>query len=184
MTSLKVALGTAFEPVEAPAHEALWYAVQTSPRYEKKIVSELCKKGVESFLPLCPEKHRWSDREKVVEVPLFPQYVFVRITGDTTTRISVLRTPGVNCFVGARGIGVTIPESQIAAVQSVLEQRLSATPHSFLNAGQRVRIRGGSLDGVEGILLGLKGAETLVISVDLIQRSLTISVKGFTVEPV
>jgi transcription antitermination factor NusG len=174
----------AFEPVEVSPQESLWYAVQTSPRHEKKVANELRLKGIKSFLPLFPEKHQWSDRERVVDVPLFPQYVFVRITADPTARIAVLRTSGVTSFVGARGLGVTIPESQIAAVQSVIEYRLSASPCSFLDVGKRVRIRGGSLDGVQGILLGLKGDETLVISVELIQKSLTISVKGFRVEPV
>jgi transcription antitermination factor NusG len=174
----------AFEPVAVSPQEPMWYAVQTLPRHEKKVAGELRRKGIESFLPLFPEKHQWSDRERVVDVPLFPQYVFVRIMVEPTARIAVLRTSGVNSFVGARGLGVTIPESEIAAVQSVIEHRLCPSPCSFVEVGKRVRIRGGSLDGVQGILLGLKGDETLVISVELIQRSLTISVKGFRVEPI
>jgi len=174
----------AFEPVAVSPQEQMWYAVQTLPRHEKKVAGELRRKGIESFLPLFPEKHQWSDRERVVDVPLFPQYVFVRITVEPTARIAVLRTSGVNSFVGARGLGVTIPENEIAAVQSVIEHRLCPSPCSFVEVGKRVRIRGGSLDGVQGILLGLKGDETLVISVELIQKSLTISVKGFRVEPV
>src|SRR5271170_73417 len=86
----------AFEPVAVSPQEQMWYAVQTLPRHEKKVAGELRRKGIESFLPLFPEKHQWSDRERVVDVPLFPQYVFVRISADPTARIAVLRTSGVS----------------------------------------------------------------------------------------
>jgi len=185
MTALQqIATKTVPEAVAAMPRESFWYAVHTSPRHEKKVAGELRRKGIETFLPLYPEAHQWSDREQIVDVPLFPQYVFVRISVDSNERVGVLRTSGVISFVGARGVGVAIPEVQIAGVRSVIEHRLCANPCSFLDVGKRVRVRGGSLNGVEGILLGLKGDETLVISVQLIQKSLTISVKGFKVEPI
>ncbi|HKN73650.1 MAG TPA: UpxY family transcription antiterminator [Candidatus Acidoferrum sp.] len=185
MSSLpQVGTRITFDPLAALPLESVWYAVQTYARHEKKVAGELRRKGIESFLPLFPEKHQWSDRERIIDVPLFPQYVFVRIAAEVSVRVEVLRTSGVTSFVGARGLGTAIPENQIAAVQSVLEHRVAASPCSFLDVGKRVRIRSGSLDGVEGILLGLKGDETLVISVELIHKSLTISVNGFRVEPV
>jgi transcriptional antiterminator NusG len=180
----QIATKTVPEAVAAMPQESFWYAVHTSPRHEKKVAGELLRKGIETFLPLYPEAHQWSDREQIVDVPLFPQYVFVRISVDSNERVGVLRTSGVISFVCARGFGVAIPEVQIAGVRSVIEHRLCANPCSFLDVGKRVRVRGGSLDGVEGILLGLKGDETLVISVQLIQKSLTISVTGFKVEPI
>ena len=87
-------------------------------------------------------------------------------------------------FVGMRGIGTPIPDMEIAAVQSVVEKRVSLRSFERLEVGQRVRVRGGSLDGVEGVLVAVKGEQRLVISVELIQRSLSISIEGYSVEPV
>jgi transcription antitermination factor NusG len=165
--------------LEAPA----WFAVQTRPRHEKKVSAELQEKGVSAFLPLVPSKRQWSDRSCVVEMPLFPQYVFVRIAQTLQTRVSVLRTNGVTNFVGTRGMGVPIPDEQIERVQTVVARGIPATPHSFLNVGKRIRIRGGALDGLQGILTAVNGNQTLVVSVELIQRSIAIRIAGFSVEP-
>ena len=78
-----------------------WFAIQTRSRHEKKANVELQEKGIESFLPLHAEKHKWSDRDRIVEVPLFPQYLFVRIAANSEERISVLRTNGRDRFGGA-----------------------------------------------------------------------------------
>jgi transcription antitermination factor NusG len=165
--------------------EALaWFAVQTRPRHEKKVSAELQEKGVSAFLPLISSKRQWSDRSRVVEMPLFPQYVFVRIAQTLHTRVSVLRTNGVSNFVGTRGIGVAIPDEQIERVQTVVTRGIPATPHAFLNVGKRIRIRGGALDGLQGILTAVNGDQTLVVSVELIQRSIAIRIAGFSVEPV
>ena len=108
---------------EAPA----WFAVQTRPRHEKKVSAELLEKGVTAFLPLVSITRQWSDRSRVVELPLFPQYVFVRIAQTLHTRVSVLRTNGVTNFVGTRGIGVPIPDDQMEHVQTVVTRRIPAT---------------------------------------------------------
>jgi transcription elongation factor/antiterminator RfaH len=160
-----------------------WFAVQTRPRHEKKVSSELQEKGVKAFLPLISATRQWSDRRRIVKIPLFPQYVFVHIEQTTNARIPVLRTSGVTNFVGMRGVGTPIPADQIERVQHVVTQEISVTPHAFLNVGKRVRIRGGSLDGLQGILTAVNGDQTLVVSVDLIQRSLAIRIKGYAVDP-
>ncbi len=116
-------------------------------------------------------------------MPLFPQYVFVRIAQTLQTRVAVLRTNGVTNFVGTRGIGVPIPDEQIERVQTVVARGIPVAPHSFLNVGKRIRIRGGSLDGLQGILTAVNGDQTLVVSVELIQRSIAIRIAGFSVEP-
>ncbi|MGA7854614.1 MAG: UpxY family transcription antiterminator [Candidatus Acidiferrales bacterium] len=164
--------------------ESSWFAIQTWPRHEKKVAAELRDKGVSVFLPLFGEKRQWSDRRRLVESPLFPQYAFVRIPLDTAARIPVLRTNGVRGFVGKRGAGLPVPDSQIDAIRVVLAQGIPFNSHAFLNVGKRVRIRGGSLDGVVGILTAVNSDATLVVSVELIQRSLAIRIAGFTVEPV
>jgi transcription antitermination factor NusG len=165
---------------EAPA----WFAVQTRPRHEKKVSAELEEKGVRAFLPLVSSTRQWSDRRRVVEMPLFPQYVFVRIAQMLQTRVSVLRTNGVTNFVGTRGLGVPIPDEQIERVQTVVTHGIPTAPHAFLHVGKRIRIRGGALDGLQGILTAVNGDQTLVVSVELIQRSIAIRIAGFSIEPV
>jgi transcription antitermination factor NusG len=165
-------------------HDPAWFAVQTRPRHEKRVSAELKEKGVNAFLPLVSTTRQWSDRRRVVELPLFSQYVFVRIAQNLNTRVSVLRTNGVTNFVGPRGIAVPIPDQEIERVQRVVTQGVSVAPHPFLNVGNRVRIRGGALDGLQGILTAVNGDQTLVLSVKLIQRSLAIRIAGFAVEQV
>lgn len=160
-----------------------WFALQTWPRYEKRIAERLQQKGIDVFLPLFTEQHQWSDRRSVVHTPLFPHYVFVRITETSSTRVSVLRTNGVAQFVGGRGAGVPIPDRQIESIQTVLSNGLPFFPHPFIDIGCRVRIRGGSLDGIEGILVAKNDDPSLLVSVQLIQRSLSIRLKGYQVEP-
>ena len=162
---------------------AQWYAIQTRPRHEKTVAAELEQKGIVTFLPLVTQIHRWSDRRKKVDVPLFSCYAFVNIVPSPETRVSVLRTNGVLSFVGAQNQGAPIPETQIEDVRSLLASKIPLTSYPFLRVGQRVRIRGGCLDGVEGILVRQNGDQRLVVSVDMIQRSLAISIEGYDVEP-
>jgi transcription antitermination factor NusG len=161
-----------------------WYAVQTRARHEKSVASRLQERGVTAFLPLMTETHRWSDRKKVVEVPLFGCYVFARIAPTNPDRLRVLRLDGVLSLVGKRGEGTPIPDGQIDSVRLLLEEKMPWGSHPFLKIGQRVRIRSGALDGMEGILVSRNGDRTLVISVDAIQRSLSVRVEGYDVEPV
>jgi transcription antitermination factor NusG len=163
--------------------ETAWSAVQTRPKFEKKVAFELQEKGIESFLPLHSVKRQWSDRKQSVSLPLFPGYAFVRIAPALCARIAVLRTNGVISFVGPRGIGTPVPDSEIEAVQALLNQRVPFTLHPYLKIGQSVRIRGGSLDGIKGILTKVNGDQSLIISVELIQRSVAMRVTGYDIEP-
>ena len=164
---------------EIPAAKAdlgRWYAVQTRARHEKTIAERLREQGVTSFLPLVSEVHRWSDRRKTVELPLFSCYVFVRLAPTHEDRLRVCRTNGVFGIVGNGAEGTPIPDEQIEAVRILLTQQLPWSVHPFLKIGQRVRIRGGSMDGVEGVLLARNGDRTLIVSVDVIQRSLAVRI--------
>jgi transcription antitermination factor NusG len=161
-----------------------WYGLQTRPRHEKIVAQRLAERGVATFLPLVTEVHRWSDRKKSVQVPLFGCYVFARFVPNRSERLRVLRVDGVFGLVGMRGEGTPIPDEQIDAVRSLVAGELPWSSHPFLKIGQRVRIRSGALDGVEGILVSRNGDRTLVISVDAIQRSLAVRVEGYEVEPV
>jgi transcription antitermination factor NusG len=170
-------------PALAPDVES-WYGLQTRSRHEKIVAQRLEEKGVTIFLPLVTEVHRWSDRKKSVQVPLFSCYVFAKFVPNRADRLRVLRVDGVFGLVGSKGEGAPIPEEQIAAVRNVVEGQMPWSCHPFLKIGQRVRIRSGALDGVEGILVSRNGDRTLVISVDAIQRSLAVRVEGYEVEPV
>ena len=163
---------------------ARWYAIQTRARNEKVIAERLQEQGLTTFLPLVSEIRRWSDRKKKVELPLFSCYVFVKmVVSDHQERMRVYRTNGVFGIVSMRGEAIPIPEDQIEALRAVVTQQVAYSAHPFLKVGQRVRIRGGSMDGVEGVLLSADGDRTLIISVDAIQRSLAVRVEGYDVEP-
>lgn len=161
-----------------------WFAIQTWPQYEKKVAAEFQRKDIDVFLPLLSSKRKWSDRCTVLQLPLFPGYVFIQIDESSDARICVLRTNGVAGFVGARGRGVSIPPSQIESVRSLLSSGITFQHHPHLTLGKRVRIRGGSLDGVEGTLLAKNDDLSLLVSIQIIQRSLAIRVAGFRIEPV
>ncbi len=160
-----------------------WYGLHTRPRHEKIVAYRLEERGVTTFLPLVTEVHGWSDRKKTVQLPLFSCYVFAKFTPDRSDRLRVLRVDGVFGLVGTRGEGTTIPDEQIDAVRSLVETQLPWSAHPFLKIGQRVRIRSGALNGLEGILVSRNGDRTLVISIEAIQRSLAVRVEGYEVEP-
>lgn len=161
-----------------------WYAVQTWARHEKVVATRLNEKGVTTFYPTITEVHRWSDRKKTVEMPLFSCYVFVKLMPSNEDRQKVLRLDSVLGFVGNPGWGTPIPSEQIDAVRILVNEQLPYSCHPFLKVGQRVRIRNGALEGMEGILLSRKGERKLIISVDAMQRSLSVQIDGFDVEPV
>jgi transcription antitermination factor NusG len=147
------------------------------------VASRIQERGIETFLPSVTEVHKWKDRKKRVEVPLFSCYVFLKTVLTAEQHHRVCNLDGVFSVVGMRGVGLAIPDEQIEAVRSVLVQELGFSSHPFLKVGQRVRVRGGAMDGVEGILQARNGQDTLVISIDAIQRSLAIRVEGYQVEP-
>ena len=161
-----------------------WYAVLTRSRHENAVARRLREAGVPVFLPVVTETRVWSDRKKKVELPLFSCYVFARLLSNKESRLKALRIDGVLSLVGTRGEGTPIPDEQIETVRRLIDERLRWRFHPFLNVGQRVRIRGGALDGMEGVLAARAGESTLVISVDAIQRSLEVRVSGYEIEPI
>jgi transcription antitermination factor NusG len=161
-----------------------WYALHTRARHEKAIERRLREQGMETFVPTTMEVHRWSDRKKKVEVPLFSCYVFIRCALTSDDRTLVHRVESVHGFVGSRGSSLPIPDEQIESIQKVLTQTAPWRSYPFLKAGQRVRVRGGAMDGVEGVFLAENGDHSLIISVDAIQRSMAVRIDGYDVEPV
>ena len=164
--------------------EPRWYAIHTRARHESKVTGLLLEKGVTAFLPLIPEVHQWSDRRKVIPMPLFSCYAFVQLSSFFKTRLCVLKTPGVIGFVGIHGIGIPIPDKQIEDIKTLLAHEDACAPYPFLKVGRRVRIRGGSLAGVEGILVGKNSDRSLVVSIEMIQRSMAVRIDGYDVEAI
>jgi transcription termination/antitermination protein NusG len=163
---------------------ASWYAVTTKSRQEKVVASMLEYLEVANFLPLIKEEHRWSDRKQMVAMPLFQGYVFVRITTSGEFQLRVLKVPGVVDFVRARGGPLAIPDKEIEDVRAVLSRGVGCSPYPFLKAGDRVRVVRGPLAGIEGTLIRSGSQSKLVISIEMIQRSVAASVAESDVEPV
>lgn len=182
-TSAAIARDPSIKQAE-PQATLHWFAIRTRSRHERVVERQLQGQAIEVFFPAASQLHQWSDRRKLVESPLFPGYVFVHIASSPEERVRVLRTHGVVEIVGFQGQGISIPHEQIDAVRALVDGNVAFTKHAFLKLGQRVRVRGGSLDGVEGILVAQNGARNLVISVEPIQRSLSIRIEGYQVEPV
>jgi len=186
MSSLQQLWGPSLAvPVPAAAvAEPRWYAIHTRARHEKKVTTQLQDKGVTTFLPLIAQSHRWSDRHRTIQLALFSCYTFVRLESCPEKRLAVLQTPGVVGFVGIRGVGLPIPDKEIEDIQTLFAHNLTCALYPFIRMGQRVRIRGGCLDRVEGILVAKNSDRSLVVSIELIQRSVAVRIDGYDVEPV
>lgn len=150
-----------------------WYAVYTLPRHEKVIAERLIQKDVETYLPLYRAIHRWNRRRAEVDLPLFPGYVFVKISMVHKAR--VLSHPGVIRLVSFNGKPAHLPDQEIERLRSSL-QICRAEPYPFLSVGRQVRIKAGPLAGLEGRILRRKGKLRVVVSMELIERAIVLEV--------
>jgi transcription antitermination factor NusG len=160
---------------------AQWYSIQTRYRFERKVTAQLQLKGLQTFLPLLEEFHRWSDRRQPVYVPLFSGYTFAHFDLSAGLRLELLHTEGVIGLLSIKGVAIPIPVKQIDDLQRLLSKKVPCALHAFLTTGQKVRIRGGCLDGLEGIL-EQRGEKSLVISIESIQRAVAITIEGYELE--
>ena len=151
-----------------------WYAIQVKLRQEKVIATTLLAKGFEAFAPTAPRKKGIRGPER----PLFPGYVFGRF--EVRRRLPILLTPGVYSIVGYGKIPAAIPDSEILAIQKVVEEKLSTEPCAFPALGSRVKVVSGPLAGYEGVLLETRSSCRFVLSVAAIQRSIRIEVDPST----
>lgn len=162
-------------------HEPCWYAVYTCANHEKKVACQFGGRGVEHFLPLYETVHRWKDRRMRLELPLFPGYIFVHL--PLSDRLRVLEVPGVVRLVGFGERAAPLPAQEIEMLRNGLSGKLKAQPHPYLTAGRRVRITRGPLAGLEGILVRKKSNFRLVVSIDLIMRSIVVDVDAADIRP-
>ena len=167
--------------LSADALEPRWYAAHTRANHEKRVRERLEQKSVESFLPLYETVRRWKDRRMRLRLPLFPGDLFVRMA--VVDRLRVLHVPSVVRLVGFNGNPSALPDEEIDALKEALVWGLRAEPYPFLTAGRRVQMKTGPFKGRQGILLRRKGSLRLVLSIDLIMRSVVIDVDAADVEP-
>jgi transcription antitermination factor NusG len=159
-----------------------WYAAYTSANHEKKVAAEFSRRSVESFLPLYSSVRRWKDRRVQLQMPLFPGYVFVRLA--LTDRFRVIQVPGVVKLVGFGGQPVALPDEQLEVLRAGLDGQLRAEPHPYLRIGRRIRIVRGIFQGAEGTLVRKKGVFRVVLSLELIKRSIAVEVDAADIEPI
>jgi transcription antitermination factor NusG len=159
-----------------------WYAAYTCARHEKRVAEQFERKGVEFFLPLYQSRRRWKDRTVELALPLFPSYVFVRIL--LQDRLKVLEVPSVVRLLGHEGHPTPMEAREVESLREGLARRLRAEPHPYLKVGRRVRICNGPLQGSEGILVRHKEKFRVVLSIDLIMRSVAVEVDAADIEPI
>jgi transcription antitermination factor NusG len=157
-----------------------WYALKVRTNGESKPYEALILKGFEAFLPTFIDVRKYSDRLKKVPAALFPGYLFCRL--DAEHRLPILSTPGVESIVGPGGVPHRMEEEEITVIRRVL-QTGAAVPWPYLKEGDRVRVQFGSLQGVEGTLIKVRGIARLVISIHMLQRSISMEIDREWVRP-
>jgi transcription antitermination factor NusG len=162
--------------------EPLWYAAQTSANHERRIAAQLLERKIDHFLPLYLSVRHWKDRTVRLHLPLFPGYIFVRLA--LCDRLRVLQVPSVVRLVGFGGGPSAIAAEEVESLRSALADGIQVEPHPFLKAGRRVQITSGPFAGREGILKRWKGNFRVLLSMDLIQRSMLVEVDASSVIPV
>jgi transcription antitermination factor NusG len=166
-----------------PAYsERHWYAAYTRANHEKRVAAELHARDVEYFLPLYMSSRRWSDRTLRLDLPLFPGYVFLRVA--LREKLRVLQIPSVVRFVGFSGQPTPLSDDEMEALRTGLTKQLKAEPHPYLTVGRRVRVANGPLKGLEGIIVKRKNRCRLVISLDLIMRSVAVEIDQTDLAPI
>ncbi len=159
---------------------AKWYAVYTCVRHEKKVAEQMERRRMQGFVPLYRATHRWKDRRKEVVLALFPGYVFVHLA--LQDRLRVLEIPGVVSLVGSQDKPTPLAAEEIEPFRRAAGS-VPMEPHPYLRTGLRVRLRRGPMVGLEGILLRRKEGLRLVVSIEILMRSVAVEVDEMDVEP-
>ena len=164
-----------------PVDHSPWWALYTRHQHEKTVADILSAKGFEVFLPLYESRRRWKDRTKILSLPLFPCYLFLR--GGLDRKLQVVTTPGVHMILYRGENAAVIPEQEIQSIQRAVGGSSHFEPHPFLRCGMRVRVIRGALEGVEGILVRKKNLCKLILSVDMLAQSVAVEIHASDVEP-
>jgi transcription antitermination factor NusG len=154
--------------------EQRWYALYVRSHHEKKVATQLEAKQQTVFLPMYAARHKWVDRWKTVHLPLFPGYVFCQF--DAAKRSRVLATSGIIDVVRYDGQPAALEASEIESIRSIVQSKLQAEPFYEFIRGQQVLISDGPLHGVTGTLIETRKGPRLVVSVDLLCRSVLVEI--------
>jgi transcription termination/antitermination protein NusG len=168
------------DTTNSSSDEFFWYALKVRTRSEFLALQALRNRGYEPFCPTYPERRRYSDRMKIVEHVAFPGYLFCRF--DPRKKLPVISSCAIEYIVGTRGMPAPIPDQQIADIRRALEA--GGRPAPYFKVGQRVRVEYGALAGVEGLLARDASTGQLVVSIDLLQRSVAVYIEEHQVRPV
>lgn len=163
------------------SNEQEWYAVYTKSRHEKVAEINLNNRGVTTFLPLREVVSRWKDRNKTINVPLFPSYVFVKI--GFMDMHKVMYAKGVLKVVGCNDTPVPVPAEQVEAIRTLVQSKLKYDPYPYLDKGREVLIKNGPLQGVIGKIMEKRSKHRFVLAIDLIKRSVSVEVDILDMEP-
>ena len=153
-----------------------WIAVYTKPRHEKTVLSQFEEKGIESYLPLIRQKHRWSDRMKWVETPIFKSYIFACV--ELKDNLKVLQTQGVHHIIKFQNKIAVIPEIQIANLRKMIEGGFDPYPSDYFVIGDEVEVIGGPLRGMLGIVSRSDTPDKLIIKIDAIQHAVAVQIES------
>jgi transcription antitermination factor NusG len=165
---------------EAPQTQFPWFALQVRTRQEMGVAHFLRGRGYMPFLPVSRTRKMWSDRNKVVDTAMFPGYLFCRV--NIQDRLPILTAPGVIRIVGYDRVPVPVDEAEIKALQTLVTTEAPNQPWPFLRIGEQVQIESGPLQGLKGILVEVRGARRLVLSVSLLQRSVAVEIDAALVK--
>jgi transcription antitermination factor NusG len=169
-----------FQSCEHVHPRASWYALYTKHQHEKTVARNLLSKGFETFLPLYATARSWKDRAKILYVPLFPCYVFLK--ADLGRRLDIITTPGIHTLVSNGGQPVAISAAEIEGVRQVVGSGVRVEPYPFLKCGDWVRVRCGPLAGIEGILVRNKNIYRLVLSVEMLGKAAAVEIDAVLIE--
>ena len=160
-----------------------WYAVHVKARHEFRVYEKLTGAGVSTFLPSLKRISKWKDRNKLIEFPLFPGYLFVQTDNSHDVRITILKTQSVVRILGTiTGEPEPVPEEQIKALMKIIASGVTLDPYPYLQEGQKIRIKSGPLAGIEGLLVEKAGQHKLILSVDILSQSTSVTIQASEVE--
>ncbi len=187
MTSPQLALDPHYNQSIVPEAAAAprlnpWFAIRVKSQYEKITAVSLRGKGYEEFAPMYRSRRYWSDRVKELDLPLFPGYIFCRF--DPLRRLPILTSPGIVSIVGVGKNPEPVDDAEIARIQAIIRWGVLASPWPFLRAGQKIAVTRGPLTGVEGFLVSVKNQYRLVVSIQLLQRSVAAEIDRDWVQPI
>jgi transcription antitermination factor NusG len=168
-------------PQDDHLHSSIdWYAIYTRYQHEKTVARILTSKGFETFLPLYSAAHNWKDRTKIVSLPLFPCYVFLK--GGIERRLDIVTTPGIHALVSNAGHPAAISHAEIDGIRRAIESGVPIEPHPLLKCGDWVRVKSGALEGIQGILVRRKNLYRLVLSVEMLGKAASVEIDALIIE--